>query len=223
MGKHKLLMIATRFWRCRGNRADRQKAPLLGSKAFLRIAQCSVMTLLLTALLACATQPLPQPTVAFTLPPPATATPPPTSTPEPTSGPTPVPPTYTPRPAPNSSADDPANHSEAFIGTEINVLLKQFLDAIMAEPEADIPAALETFRQGCREDAAVLLQDVDALRGIFAGKEVEANVIQVAKLEVDQAVVLIQLLVDGVPAAPPARYLYLYEDARWLDSQCPGG
>ena len=217
MGKHKLLMIATRFWRCRGNRADRQKAPLPGSKAILRIAQCSVMTLLLTALLACATQPLPQPTVALTLPPP------PTSTPEPTSGPTPVPPTYTPRPAPNSSGDDPANHSEAFIGTEINVLLKQFLDAIMAEPEADIPAALETFRQDCRENAAALLQDVDVLRGMFAGTEVGANVVQVSKVQADQAVVLIQLLVDGAPAAPPVRYLYLYEDARWLDSQCPGG
>lgn len=43
----------------------------------------------------------------------------------------------------------------------------------------------------------------------------------VSKLEDGQAVVLLQLLVNDTPVTQPVRYLYVFEDGRWLDNECP--
>ena len=48
-----------------------------------------------------------------------------------------------------------------------------------------------------------------------------ANVLAVSKLEDGQAVVLVQLLVNDAPVTQPVRYLYVFEDGRWLDNECP--
>ena len=66
-----------------------------------------------------------------------------------------------------------------------------------------------------------MLGDVDTFRALSGDSKVEANVLAVSKLEDDQAVVLVQLLVNDTPVTQPVRYLYVFEDGRWLDNECP--
>ncbi len=171
--------------------------------------------------LACVSAPTALPALMLTLPPPATATPEPTVTPEPTATPTLAPPTYTPRPISGAITGDPASHTEDYIARSVSQLLQDFLSAILAEPEPDLPAALATFRVVCQADATALLGDVDTFRALFGDSKVEANVLAVSKLEDGQAVVLVQLLVNDAPVTQPVRYLYVFEDGRWLDNECP--
>ena len=166
---------------------------------------------------------------------PATATPqqmsptpvPATATPVPTA--TPIPPTPTPAPrailqaAPGKT---PADYTADDLRKIAIAITQEFYAAITSQPEPDLSRDKKTYSEACQpEDDDEFAAQIDALLELLDGRQLSVEVLDVVRLpDTDDAVIALSIgLIDGERVAGATRSLIVFENGRWVDSDCDAG
>ena len=166
---------------------------------------------------------------------PATATPqqmsptpvPATATPVPSA--TFISPTPTPVPrgilqaAPGKT---PADYTADDLREIAIAITQEFYAAITSQPEPDLSRAKKTYSEACQpEDDDEFAAQIDALLELLDGRQLSVEVLDVARLpNADDAVIALSIgLIDDERVGGATRSLIVFENGRWVDSDCDVG
>ena len=155
-----------------------------------------------------------------------TATPTAAPTPTPAALPTATPtaaPTHTPSPVSRVPSDDPADYTDEDILESAKALYLEFVDAIMTEPEPDLERAKATYSEVCQpKDDEAYARAVDAATELLGDPETKLDILAVLRLRDDAALTVSTMRIGG-RAGGVTRSLIVFENGRWLDSDCDAG
>ena len=175
----------------------------------------ALIVLPLLALTACAqATPTPAPS--------PTPTPPPAHALRVTATPTPVP---TAAPTPLGSSREASDYTEDEIAEAAGALHREFTDAINRRPGPDLQRAKATYSEACQPDDEEFATQIDSLLALLDGRELSIEVIAASRLpdHDDAAIIAAFPLLDGERLFGLTRSLAVFENGRWLDSDCEEG
>ena len=166
------------------------------------------------------------PELTATQAPTATLTPELTATPTSTLTPTPTPTVAAPSPPVDGGSRSAADYTEAEIAEIAAALNREILDAINSHPKPDLARAKATYSTACQPDDEVeFAAQVDGLLDLFRTGELSVDVVAATRLpgHDDAAIVLAFPLLDDERTSGATRSLIVFENGRWLDSDCEEG
>ncbi len=154
------------------------------------------------------------------------AVPTPTPSAVPTAPPTATPttePTHTPAPPTRVLGDDPADYTDEDILLAAKALYREFIDAIMTEPEPDLKRAKAIYSEACQpDDDDVFAKQVDAVMELLGDPVTKLDITMALRLRDDAALTVSTLKIGDGPGGV-TRSLIVFENGRWLDSDCDAG
>ena len=141
--------------------------------------------------------------------------------PEPTAGATPTV-ADTPGPTVIIGARDPGDYTDEELAEIATNLGEEFLDAIKAEPGPDLERAMATYSEACQPDPDEFTAQVDQLLILLQLGELTNEIMAVIRLPETSDAVIVSTWprLSGENIAGITRSLMVYENGRWLDSDC---
>ena len=175
--------------------------------------------------------PVPTVTLAPTEAPEPTPTPKPTATqtPTPTAAHTPLPTAtpdqedaLTPSPTPIPTGRSAAGYTDEELSEISSAMINEFMDAIKSQPEPDLERAMATYSPDCQPNPAEFARQVAQLLAFLGEGEFSVEVLGVMRLpEFEEAAIVASIArLDGENLGGLTRSLMVYENGRWLDSDC---
>ncbi len=118
-----------------------------------------------------------------------------------------------------------ADYSDEEIAEAVASLTSEFSDAVNAEPEPELELARALFAEACRPEPEEFANEISILRSAFGGSEFSTEVLEVMRISGhdDAAIAVTIPKIDGEPIRDARRTLTVFENGRWLDSECPEG
>ena len=131
-------------------------------------------------------------------------------------------PTQTPR---SAGAKAPADYTDEEIAEIAETLAREFMDAINSQPEPDLERAKMTYSEACQPDADEFETQITALLFMLDGRDISIEVTDVQRFEAEDDGVLIKSVgfIDGEEEGDRQPSLVVFENGRWLDSDCDEG
>lgn len=120
----------------------------------------------------------------------------------------------------------PADYTSDDLREIAIAITQEFYAAITSQPEPDLSRAKKTYSEACQpEDDNEFAAQIDALLELLDGKQLSVEVLDVARLpDTDDAVIALSIvLIDGERVAGATRSLIVFENGRWVDSDCDVG
>ena len=162
----------------------------------------------------------------------------PSPIPEPTAQPSPTPAATAPDPTPTSTAPIPtpilpsanygkeaSDYTESEIMQAAENLTLQFWEAVTTDPTPDMERAKATYSEACQPNDEEFEEQVNLIIETFQGRQFSVEVIGASRLPErdDAAIVLAFPLLNGERISQASRSLLVFENGRWLDSDCDEG
>ena len=128
----------------------------------------------------------------------------------------------TPSPTAIRGARDPADFTDEELAEIAVQLGAEFLDAVRAEPDPDLERAMATYSEACQPDPEEFAAQVDQLLLLLQLREFTNEIMAVKRLPETSEAVIVSTWprLNGENIAGITRSLMVYENGRWLDSDC---
>ena len=120
----------------------------------------------------------------------------------------------------------PADYTSDDLREVAIALTQEFYEAITSQPHADLDRAKITYSEACQpDDDDEFAAQIDALLDLLDGRQLRIEVLDIGRLPgTDDAVIALSIgLIDGERVTGVTRSLIVFENGRWVDSDCDLG